>query len=122
MSELKKKLVVIISENTNGDKATIGFTMANAALGSGMEVAVFLVSDGVELTREGAADMAHVKPFRPLEEMIHSFVENGGTLIACGSCYQNRNLRQEENAPGVRVTGIGELVNWIAAGAATVCL
>ena len=53
MSERKtNKLVVVLGENSNDDKSSVAFTIANAALSTGMEVAVFLTSDGVELFRE----------------------------------------------------------------------
>ena len=48
-----KKLVLMLSQNGNDDKSTVAFTIANAALSTGMEVGVFLVSDGVEMGRQG---------------------------------------------------------------------
>jgi predicted peroxiredoxin len=122
MAEEKRKLVVLISHNANGDKSTVGFTIANAALSGGMDVLVFLVSDGVELGREGASDLAHIRPFRPLGELIDAFVKAGGVVAACGSCLQYRGMTAEHNAPGVQVAGVATLTSWLAAGAAAVSL
>ncbi len=47
-----KKLVLLLAHNANDDKSTVAFTIANAALSSGMEVAIFLTSDGVEVSRD----------------------------------------------------------------------
>ena len=122
MAANSRKLVVVVSNNANGDKSTLGLTIANAALSSGMEVLVFLLSDGVELCRDGAADQAHIRPFRPLGELIETFVASGGVLAACGSCLQYRGMQLEHNHTGVQVAGVAMLANWLAAGAQTVSL
>ena len=116
------KLVVVASHNANGDRSTVALTIANAALSAGMEVLVFLVSDGVELYRDGAADLAHFTPFRPLGELVESFVKAGGVLAACGSCLQYRGMNEDQNAPGAQVGGVTTLVAWLQAGAATISL
>lgn len=114
-----RKLLIVLTENAQSDKATIAFTIANASLSAGMKVAVFATSDGVDLARVGAAEAAHFKPFKPLSELVDSFVENGGTLLACGSCWQHRGLKEADAAEGVTVSGVGSVVEWIAAGATT---
>jgi predicted peroxiredoxin len=122
MNNEKRKLVVVVSGNANGDKSTVGFTMAHAAHSAGMDVLVFLVSDGVELCREGASDLAHVTPFRPLSELMEDFAEKGGTIAVCGSCFQYRGMKQEHNLPKVQISGVTTLAAWLAAGATTVSL
>ena len=117
-----KKLVLIISHNANDDKSTVGFTIANAALSTGTEVAIFLTSDGVELSRDGAADLTHVKPFKPIHELIDGFVENGGTLWSCAPCFQHRGLRTEETVDKCTVTGAGPLLEWVQSGAQVISL
>lgn len=123
MSERKtNKLVVVLGENANDDKSSVAFTIANAALSTGMEVAVFLTSDGVELAREGGYDATLVPPFRKLEELVDSFLEKGGIVWACTPCYKHRGLKEAENVDKVVVTGAGPLIEWVQQGAATVCL
>ncbi len=122
MPEEKRKLVVLISHSANGDRSTVGFTIAGAALSAGMDVLVFLVSDAVEFTRDGAADRAHFAPFRPLAELIESFTAAGGVVAACGSCVQYRGLAAEQNAPGLQTAGVALLASWLAAGAGTISL
>jgi predicted peroxiredoxin len=122
MSDVTKKLVVLTSHNANGDRSTVALTIASAALSAGMEVLVFLVSDGVELCREGAADLSHFTPFRPLGELVESFIQGGGVFVACGSCFQFRGMKEDQNAPGAQVAGVTTLVSWLKAGAATISL
>lgn len=118
----KKKLVVLLAHDANDDKSSVAFTIANAALSTGMDVAVFLTSNGVELSRDGATALTHVKPFKPLEELITGFVGSGGIVWACTPCFQHHGLVQEKLHERVIVTGAGPLLEWIAAGASTVCL
>lgn len=122
MSDATRKLVVLASHHANGDRSTVALTIANAALSAGMEVLVFLVSDGVELCREGAADLSHSTPFRPLGELVEGFVEAGGILVACGSCFQFRGMKSDQTVPGAQVAGVATLVAWLQAGAATISL
>ena len=111
----KKKLVVVLAHNANDDKPSVGFTIANAALSGGMEVAVFLTSDGVELARDGSCDLTLVQPFKKLDELIDGFLEKGGTVWACTPCYQHRGLDPAHNCDRVIVTGAGPLIEWVQA-------
>jgi predicted peroxiredoxin len=117
-----KRLVVIVTSGANNDKSTVAFTVANAALSTGMHVAVFLASDGAELARDGSCNLTHVKPFKGLDELIDSFIEKGGVVWACTPCYQHRGLKEAENYDKVIVTGAGPLVEWVQSGAATISL
>lgn len=114
-----KKLVVTVAHGTNNDKSSVAFTIANAALSTGMEVAIFLTSDGVELSREKASDLTTVSPFKPLGELIEGFVQNGGVLWTCSLCFQHHGLDVEDTVEGNMVTGAGPMIDWIASGAST---
>jgi predicted peroxiredoxin len=121
-NETSNKLVVLISAGANDDKSSVGFTIANAALSQGKEVAIFLTSDSVELSREGAVEHTAVPPFKPLAELIDGFVENGGVLWSCSPCFTHHGLRADETVRGTTVTGAGPLLEWIFDGAATLSL
>ena len=59
MSDTKSnKLVVLLSHGANDDKSTVALTVANAALSTGMEVAIFLTSDAIELSRDGSCELS----------------------------------------------------------------
>jgi predicted peroxiredoxin len=120
MSDTKsQKLVLVVTHGANDDKSTVAFTVANAALTSGMEVAIFLSSDAVELSREGSSDHTEVKPFKPLAELVDSFTGRGGLVWSCAPCFNHRGLKTEETINKSVVTGAGPMLEWIAAGAST---
>jgi predicted peroxiredoxin len=118
MSETKK-LVITLAENSNNDLSTVAFTIANAALSKGMNVGMFLASDGVELSRQGACEYTQVAPFGKLNELVDQFVANGGTLWSCSPCFNHRGLNVDETVSGAEVVGAGPMLDWIAEGAAT---
>jgi tRNA 2-thiouridine synthesizing protein D len=122
MPEDKRKIVVLITKNANGDRSSVGLTVANAALSAGMQALVFLVSDGVEIGRSGAADKAQFEPFRPLADLIDSFIENGGVFAACGSCCQYRGMTNDLSQQTAQVSGVATLIQWLEEGATAITL
>jgi predicted peroxiredoxin len=102
------------------DRATVAFVVANAALGCGQETIVFLSIEGVRLAVTGAADGVHEPGFAPLAQLIDSFVDNGGTILVCSPCFNKRGLPAEQLRSGTKIVGGASLVEFLAAGAATV--
>ena len=118
MSETKK-LIITLSVNANNDVSTVAFTVANAALSKGMQVGMFMTSDGVELSKDGGCEYTHVQPFKKLNELIEGFTSNGGTLWACAPCFNHRGLEAEHTVEGTIVVGAGPMLGWVAEGAQT---
>ena len=116
------KLIVTLANNANGDRASVAFKIATGALAKGMQVAVFLTSDGVELGRAGACEHTHVAPFPKLADMIDELISNGGELWTCVHCFGHRNLHHDEIVAGSVVTDGERLIEWLAEGAATLSL
>lgn len=114
-----KKLVVTVTVNSKDDLSTVAFTVANAALSKGMEVGMFLVSDGVDLSRANAHEYTHVAPFKKLNELVESFAANGGVIWSCSPCFNHRGLNPEETVSGTEVVGAGPMLQWLQEGAQT---
>ena len=68
--------VTITESKSNGDKATVGFVVANAALGSDKDTMVFLSADGVWAAVKGEVDkIVEGEPFAPLKDLVEKFTE-----------------------------------------------
>ena len=80
------------------DKVTVGFVIANAALGSEQETVVFLSSEGVRLGVKGYAADIHEAGFAPLAELMAGFASAGGHIYVCSPCFKKRDL-DENNWP-----------------------
>ena len=114
-----QKLVIVLTKGSSNDVSSVAFTIANAALGKGLEVGIFLASDGVDLSRENGSEFTHVPPFKKIKELIENFLINGGTLWACSPCFNHRGLNAEEIYKGSEIVGAGPMLDWIAEGART---
>jgi uncharacterized protein len=102
------------------DKATVGFVIANAALGSEKETRVFLMSEGVRLAQQGYADDIHEEGFAPLRELMASFAEAGGKIFVCSPCFKRRKLDETKLVAGATIVGGARLVEFLSDGASSV--
>lgn len=102
------------------DRATVGFVVANAAVGSGQETIVFLSIEGVRLSQKGYADGVHEAGFAPLAELMSAFASAGGTIYVCSPCFKKRNLDENALIPGAKIVGGAKLVEFLAGGGACV--
>src|SRR5258706_2455218 len=94
----------------NQDKATVGFVVANAAVGSGKETLVFLSVEGVRLAQKGFADNIHEEGFAPLRELMENFAKAGGTIYVCSACLQKRQPDQNHLLACPSILGRAQLV------------
>jgi len=100
----------------NPDKATVGFVIANAALGSGKETLVFLSIEGVRLAQKGYADDIREEGFAPLRELMDNFAKAGGMIYTCSPCFKKRKLDENNLVPGATIVGGVKLVEFLSEG------
>jgi predicted peroxiredoxin len=111
-----KFCVSITHASDNSDKATVGFVVANAAVGSGKETLVFLSVEGVRLSQKGFADSIHEEGFAPLKELMENFAKAGGTMYVCSPCFKKRKLDENSLVAGASVVGGAKLVEFLSDG------
>ena len=118
---MTRKFVVSLSHGKDDpDRATVAFTLANAAIGSDQDTVVFLSSDGVNLAIEGYADDVAEKGFSPLKQLMSAFVEAGGQIYTCLPCFNKRELDEKKLVQGAVIVGGPKLVAFMADGAPSV--
>jgi len=98
------------------DRATVGFVLANAALGSGKETLVFLSVEAVRLSQPGYADDIREEGFAPLRELMENFAKGGGTMYVCSPCFKKRKLDENRLVPGAAIVGGAKLVEFLSDG------
>ncbi|PYM94307.1 MAG: sulfur reduction protein DsrE [Candidatus Rokuibacteriota bacterium] len=104
----------------NPDKATVGFVIANAAVGSGKETLVFLSVEGVRLAQKGYADDVREEGFTPLRELIENFAKAGGTIFVCSPCFKKRKLDEHNLVASAAIVGGAKLVEFLSEGSTCV--
>lgn len=112
-----KFCVSVTNAKNDTDRATVGFVVANAAVGSDQETLVFVSTEGVRLAEEGYADDIQEEGFAPLKELMTNFVEAGGTIWVCSPCFKKRGLDEANLIKGATVVGGAKLVEFLASGA-----
>jgi uncharacterized protein len=112
-----KFCVHITHARLDGDKATVGFVVANAALGSEKDTLVFLSTDGVWATVKGEMEkIVEDAPFAPLKDLVEKFVANGGKILVCSPCMKKRGITEEQLCEGASPAGGASLVEWLSDG------
>jgi len=111
-----KFCVSITHAKDNTDKATVGFVVANAAVGSGKETLVFLSVEGVRLAQKGVADGIHEEGFAPLRELMDNFAKAGGAIYVCSPCFKKRKLDENNLVAGASIVGGAKLVEFLSDG------
>lgn len=118
---MTRRFVVSLSHSKDdADRATVAFTLANAAIGGDQETVVFLSSEGVRLAVQGHADDVAEPGFSPLKELMEKFVAAGGQIYTCLPCFRKRGLPDSELVPGALIVGGPKLVAFMAEGAPSV--
>lgn len=116
-----KFCVTITHCRTDGDKATLGFVVANAAQGSEKETMVFLSTDGVWCAVKGEAEKINEgAPFAPLKELVTKFVNAGGKIYVCTPCMKKRGIAEGDLIAGATPAGGAALVEWLSSGSPSV--
>ena len=113
-----KFCVSITNTHKNTDKCTVGFVVANAALGSDKDTVAFLSTDGVWAAVKGEAEKINEgEPFAPLQELVDKFVQNGGRILVCAPCMKKRNITEDQLIEGATAVGGATLVEFLSEGA-----
>jgi len=112
-----KLCVSITNAKNDADRATVGFVVANAAVGSAQETMVFLSTEAVRLAVKGYADDIHEEGFAPLRDLLANFVRGGGTIFVCSPCFKKRGLDEKALVDGATIVGGAKVVEFLASGA-----
>ena len=115
-----KKLVIVNTRGLDDERSSVAWSIANTALNSKIDVTVFLVASGVDWVRKGAASVAHLNPLDPsLDDMIGSFVANGGRILVCPPCAKVRGYEEEDLIEGATIAGAPAMLEQVSQGAST---
>jgi predicted peroxiredoxin len=112
-----KVLVNLATGLEDGERVTVAFLLATAALGAGKQVGIWLTQEAVRLALPGHAQGTFCDGCPPLEKLFDQFAEGGGELLPCPICFSARKLDEGDLLPNARLTGATPLWEWIGDGA-----
>jgi predicted peroxiredoxin len=115
-----KKLVVVVTNGFNDERASVAWSVANGGIASGYQVTMFLVSSGADWARKGATELARMNPLDPpIKDMVQNIIDSGGTIMVCPPCAKVRGYEKEDLMDGVVLAGSTAMLGMVSEGAAT---
>lgn len=102
------------------ERAILPFILGNVAATADQEAIVFLTVEGVRIATHGYADTIEKEGFKPLREIIDSFVANGGSIWACAACTAPRGITEGDMINGAKIMTAANYVEQIAGGAISI--
>ncbi len=86
----------LFDNESNANKVTVAFTMANRALAAGHSAALVLMVDAVHLVCPGKVDGIDIgAPFKPVKPLLEAFLEKGGDILVCDACLAHNNINPD---------------------------
>lgn len=115
-----KKLVIVITNGFDNERASVAWSIANGGLASGYELTIFLVASGVDWVRKGAMSTARMNPLDPpVGEMIQNVIDSGATIMVCPPCAKVRGYEREDLIDGIELAGSTAMLGVVSEGAST---
>ena len=116
----KKRLVVVVTQGFDNERASVAWSIANGGLATDFEVTMFLVASGVDWVRKGATEVARMNPLDPtVGEMIQNVVDAGSDIFVCPPCAKVRGYSADDFIDGVSLAGSTSMLEKVSMGAAT---
>ncbi len=116
---MAKILVNCTHASDDPERATLAFIVGNVAASADQQVVLLLTIEGVWLATKGCAEGIHKAGFPALREVVSSFVSNGGEIWACGTCAKPRGITEANLIEGAKIVTAANVVEYLAAGAAS---
>ncbi len=117
MADNSKVVVNLATGLDDGERVTVAFLVAGAALEQGKQVAMFLTKEAVRLALPGVADAVVCEGCPPLARLFEQYASAGGELLVCPICFNAKKLDEGQLVPNARLAGATPLWEWIGEGA-----
>ena len=115
-----KVLINLATGLEDGERVTVAFLVAGAALQRGDTVAMWLTKEAVRLALPGHAEGVACEGCPPLPKLFDQFAQGGGELLACPICVTARKLDEGSFVPNAKLAGATPMLEWLGDEAATV--
>lgn len=110
--EKRDLLITLTAHESDPNNVTIAFTMATKALEKGYQPEIILLSNAIHIAEKGYAEKIDIgSPFKPIGELLPSYMAQGGRLSVCSACMQHNGVDESDIIDGaVLITG-GDVVD-----------
>lgn len=106
-----KYLFTVTNYDADPDRVAAPLVLANSALAAGGDVLIWLVVEGANLAKKGAADKLIPKSFPAVAELLETYAENGGRIGICPPCGKTCGVTDENMLPNAEWMGAAAVVS-----------
>ena len=117
MADENRVVVNLATGLEDGERVTVAFLVAGAALEQGKRVAMFLTKEAVRLGLPGYAEAVACDGCPAVSLLFQQFADGGGELLVCPICFNSRKLDESDLVGNARLAGATPLWEWIGDGA-----
>lgn len=96
----------------DAERVAQAFSVASAALATGIDVSFWLAGDASWLALPGKAEEFSLPHSAPLHELLATLIEDA-TVSLCTQCAVRRNIKDGDQIPGIRIAGSATFVEEI---------
>ena len=115
-----KVLINLATGLEDGERVTVAFLVAGAALERGKDVAMFLTKEAVRLGLPGHTEGVACDGCPPLARLFEQFEQGGGELLVCPICVKARKLDESAFVSNARMAGATPMLEWLGDEGGTV--
>lgn len=102
---MAERLVVKVTCGTDDrERCNQGFTVASAAVASGVPLSLWLTGEAAWFALPGRASEFELPHATPLADLLTIALE-GGSVTLCTQCAVRRDIAEPEVIPGIRIAG-----------------
>ena len=117
MADDNRVVINLATGLEDGERVTVAFLVAGAALEQGKRVAMFLTKEAVRFGLPGHAEAVACDGCPPVSRLFQQFADGGGELLVCPICFSARKLDESGLVENARLAGATPLWEWIGDGA-----
>lgn len=115
-----KVLINLATGLEDGERVTVAFLVAGAALERGREVAMFLTKEAVRLAVPGHAANVACDGCPPIARLFEQYADGGGRLLVCPICANARKLDGDGLVSHATLAGATPMWEWLGDEGGTV--
>ena len=120
--EKQEKILYMVTQgNTESELVSLAFMHAIGALVMDVEAVIVLMGDATWIAKKGIAEHVHSAGKSPLNELIASFREQGGKMLACTPCVKDRKIETSDMIEGVELVSAAAFTEEVLSATNTLC-
>lgn len=115
MPDMARSLVIKVTAGADApERCNQAFTVAAAAVASGVPVSLWLTGESAWFALPGRAKELELPHATPLDDLL-GVVLSAGKVTLCTQCAARRDITEDQLIPGIRIAGAPTFVEEITA-------